>query len=435
MDAFIICPDHRQSAGFARRIRPLALWPVQGRTLLDLWLEHLAVAGIKHATILAADRPHEIRQSVDLGGRWGLSVTVLSVKREPSVEETSQRFMGKDSTGRVPNIITLDTLPSMPHKLLWESSAKLFDLMQNNLRATPPESCLTMREIAPDVHVSTRARIAPTAKIEGPVWIGPQVIVGDNAQILAGTIIEEAAYIDRQAIVSESWVGPNTYVGALTNVQNSFAWGGGIENWRKGVFLEVTDDFLLTNLTHKPFGGVRSGWLSRMAGLLLMLLTSPLALLYALWALLVRWQSVFESRQVVLPPPTKQDRYSPSTRLYSLTAARGLFARWPELWAVWRGDMHLVGNRPLSQARAALLTNEFERMWFDAPAGVFAYADIMNDGMHSSENDTAHSACYAIHRCVRLNLRILLHCLPRFLLPLPRKEPGISTNSQTQTCT
>ena len=435
MDVFIICPDHRQSGGFARRIRPLALLPVQGRPLLDLWLEHLASAGVKHATILAADRPHEIRHAVDQGGRWGLSVTVMSVKREPSIEETRQRFIGNDSTGKVPNIITLDTLPSLPHKLLWESSAELFKIMQNNLRATPPESYLTMREIAPEVHVSTRARISPTAKIEGPVWIGPQVIVGDNAQILAGSIIEEAAYIDRNAIISESWVGPNTYVGALTTVQNSFAWGGGIENWRKGAFLEVTDDFLLTNLTHKPFGGARSGWLTRFVGLLLMLLTTPLALLCALWALLVKWQAVFESRQVVLPPPTKQDRFSPSTRLYALTTAYGLFARWPELWAVWRGDMHLVGNRPLSQARAALLTNEFERMWFDAPAGVFAYSDFMNDGIQSSDNDTAHSACYAIHRCLRLNVRILLHCLPRFILPLHRKEHGISSNRQTQTCT
>jgi len=435
MDVFIICPDHRQNTGFARRIRPLALWPVQGRPLLDLWLEHLAAAGVKHATILSADRPHEIRHAVDQGGRWGLSVTVLSVKREPSIEETRQRFMGKDSTGREPHIITLDTLPSLPHKLLWESSTELFSIMQNNLRATAPESYLTMREVAPGVHVSIRARIAPTAKIEGPVWIGPQVIVADNAQILAGSIIEEAAYIDRNAIVSNSWVGPNTYVGALTNVQNSFAWGNGIENWRKGVFLEVTDDFLLTNLTHRPFGGVRSGWLTRLVGLLLMLVTTPLALLYALWALFVRWQAVFESRQVVLPPPTKQDRFSPSTRLYSLTAAHGLFARWPELWAVWRGDMHLVGNRPLSQARAALLTNEFERMWFDAPAGVFSYADIMNDGIHNSDNETAHSACYAIHRCLRLNVRILLQCLPRFILPLPRKEHGIPSNRQPQTCT
>lgn len=433
MDAFIICPDHRECAGFARRIRPLALLPVLGRTLLDLWLEHLAAAGVKNVTILAADRPHEIRHAVDQGGRWGLSVTVLSVKREPSIDETRQRFTGKDSAGRVPNIITLDTLPDMPHKPLWESSAALFDILHNSLLVTPAESHLTMREVAPKVHVSTRARVSATAKIEGPVWIGPQVIISDDAQILAGSIIEEAAYIDRGAIVSESWVGSNTYVGALTNVKSSFAWGGGIENWRQGSFLEITDDFLLTNLTHKPFGGVRSSWLVRIAGLLLMLLTSPLALLCALWSVIVKWRGVFESRQVVMPPPSRQDRYSPSTRLYSLTTGPGLFTRWPELWAVWKGDMHLVGNRPVSPARAALLTNEFERMWFDAPAGVFSYADIMDDGMQN-DNDTAHSACYAIHRCLRLNLRILMHCLPRFVLPLHRKEHELSSNSQTQTC-
>ena len=163
MDVFIICPDHRKCAGFARRIRPLALWPVLGRTLLDLWLEHLAAAGVKHATILAADRPQEIRHAVDQGGRWGLSVTVLSVKREPSIEETRLRFTGKDSSGRAPNIITMDTLPAMPHKPLWESSAALFDIVLSNLRCTPPESHLTMREIAPEVHVSTRARISATS--------------------------------------------------------------------------------------------------------------------------------------------------------------------------------------------------------------------------------------------------------------------------------
>ncbi len=435
MDVFIICPDYRQCAGFARRIRPLALWPVLGRTLLDLWLEHLAAAGVTHATILAADRPHEIRHALSQGSHRGLSITVLAVKTEPSIAEARLRFTGKDSSGRVPSIITLDTLPSRPDKLLWESSSSLFDLMLVSLRGTSPESQPTMCEIAPEVHVSSQAKIAATAKIEGPVWIGPQVIVGDHAQILAGTVIEEAAFIDAHAIISDSWVGPGTYVGALTNVQNSFAWGGGIENWRKGVFLEVTDDFLLTSLTHQPVGGLRSGWFTRVIALLLMLLTSPLALLYALWARMVKRQPALQSRQVVLPPLPKQDCHSPTTRLYTLSSAPALFARWPELWSVWRGDMHLVGNRPLSQSRAALLTNEFERLWFEAPAGVFAYADIMHDGIRSTDNDTAHSACYAVHRGLRLNLRILLHCLPRFILPLSRKEHAIPSTSATPTCT
>lgn len=435
MDVFIICPDHRPCVGFARRIRPLALWPVLGRTLLDLWLEHLAASGVKNVTILAADRPHEILQAVEKGRSWGLCMTVLAVKAEPSIAEARRRFTGKDSSGRVPSIITLDTLPLRVDKPLWESSSALFDLMVLSLHGTSPESHPAMEEIAPEVYVSSRAKIAATAKIEGPVWIGPQVIVGDHAQILAGTVIEESAFIDSHAIVSESWIGPGTYVGALTNVQNSFAWGGGIENWRKAVFLEVTDDFLLTNLTHRSSGDLRSGWFTRITALLLMLLTSPLALLFALWSRLVKRQPSLQSRQVVLPPQAKQDCHSPTTRLYALSSAPALLARWPELWSVWRGDMHLVGNRPLSQSRAALLTNEFERLWFEAPAGVFAYADIMHDGIRSSDNDTAHSACYAVHRCLRLNLRILLRCLPRFIFPLSRKEHSLPSNSATPTCT
>ena len=435
MDVFIICPDHRSCAGFARRIRPLALWPVLGRTLLDLWLEHLAAAGVTQATILAADRPHEVREAVEQGRSWGLSITVLAVKSEPSIAEARLRFTGKDSSGRVPSIITLDTLPLRVDKPLWESSSTLFDLMLSSLRGTSPESRPDMQEIAPEVHVSSRAQIAATAKIEGPVWIGPQVIVGDQAQILAGSVIEEGSYIDHHAIVSEGWVGPGTYVGALTQVQNSFVWGGGIENWRKGVFLEVTDDFLLTNLKQQHAGGERSGWFTRITALLLMFLTSPLALLYTLWARMVKRQPALQSRQVVLPSAARQDCPGPTTRLYALSCAPGLLARWPELWSVWRGDMHLVGNRPVSQSRAALLTNEFERLWFEAPAGVFAYADIMHDGIRSSDNDTAHSACYAVHRCLRLNLRILLLCLPGFILPLSRREHATPSPSATPTCT
>ena len=82
--------------------------------------------------------------------------------------------------------------------------------------------------------------------------------------------------------------------------------------------------------------------------------------------------------------------------------------------------------RLLEREVVGVTEKDFEHLFF---------ADIMNDGMHSTDNDTAHSACYAIHRSLRLNIRILMHCLPRFLLPLSRKDHGIPTNTSTQTCT
>jgi NDP-sugar pyrophosphorylase family protein len=92
---------------------------------------------------------------------------------------------------------------------LWESTEGLFDVMMKKFGHVDAESHLTMRRIASDVFVSTRARISPTAIIEGPAWIGPQVIIGpDHAHIMPGSIIEDAAYIDRQATVRGSWIGP-----------------------------------------------------------------------------------------------------------------------------------------------------------------------------------------------------------------------------------
>jgi len=411
MNAILICPDHREAAGFARRMKPLALMPFMGRTLLDLWLEKLARDGVQHITLLAADRPDQIRRAVGNGGRWGLKLSIISVAGEPEIDVARALF----ATDAETRVLKLDTLPALPEKPLWESTESLFGLLMEKFTHVEPTSRLTMRRIAPDVFVSTRARIAPTAIIEGPAWIGPQVIIGPHAHIMPGSIIEDAAYIDRHATVRGSWIGPKTYVGAMTEVTHSFAWGSGLENWRLASFIEVTDDFLLASLKQQPFGGARSGWLTRLFALLLMIITSPLALLCMSWSRLIRQTAAFTRIQVILPPPGTQDRYTRTVGLHALSGPDVLFARWPQLWRVWRGDMHLIGNRPLTLARAALLGDEFELLWLTSPAGVFSLADAANDGLNDHETQLAHAACYSVNRGFRMNLRILLRCLPPFL--------------------
>ena len=428
MNAVLICPDTREAAGFARRMKPLALLPIMGRALLDLWLEKLASDGVKHVTILAADRPDQIRRAIGNGGRWGIKITVIPVACEPSIEQA--RLFAADSHTRV---LKLDTLPALPQMPLWESTEGLFDVMMKKFGHVEAESHLTMRRISSDVFISTRAHISPTAIIEGPAWIGPQVIIGPEAHIMPGSIIESAAYIDRQATVRGSWIGPKTYVGAMTEVSHSFAWGSGLENWRLGSFLEVTDDFLLASLKHQPFGGARSGWFTRLLALLIMMVSAPLALLHMTWSRLVRQRAAFTRAQVILPPPGTQDRYTRTVGLHSLNGHSGLFARWPQLCRVWLGDMHLVGNRPLTPAAAALLGDEFEQLWLASPAGVFSLADAAEDGLNDAESSLAHAAYYSVHRSFRLNLRILLRCLPRFLSLRRSNDTHIIPHSSTNT--
>lgn len=412
MNAILICPDHREAAGYARRMRPLALLPFMGRTLLDLWLEKAALEGVKIVSLLVADRPDQIRRAIGNGGRWGLTATVIPVAHEPDIEQARALF----AAGMDTRVLRLDTLPAFPGKPLWESTEGLFEVLMTQFTQVNSRSLLTMRQIAPDVFVSTRARISPTAVIEGPAWIGPQVIVGPGAHIMPGSIIEDAAYIDRQATVRGSWVGPKTYVGAMTEVTHSFAWGNGLENWRLDSFIEVTDDFLLANLKLQSRDGGQSGWITRLFALLLMLVTAPIAIFHMAWGRLARQQSAFTRTQVILPPPGLQGRHTRTTGLHALNGHTGLFGRWPELWLVWRGEMRLIGNRPLTPARAAMLGAEFEQLWLAAPAGVFSLADASDDKPENHEAQLAHAACYSAHRSLGMKLRILLRCLPRFLM-------------------
>ncbi|MFN0078815.1 MAG: sugar transferase [Prosthecobacter sp.] len=431
MKALIICPDHRHAAAFARRRQPLALLPVLGRTLLDLWLEHLATTGEKHVTILAADRPEEIRHAIEQGDQHGLAISVIPVKQEPAADAARAQFITGDQAAWHPLIITLDTLPNSPSQPLWAGGATLFDTLLRQLRDVDDDTRLTMREIAPAVHVSTRARIAMTARIDGPAWIGPDVVVADHAQILAGSIIESAACIDHHACVSGSWIGPDTYVGAMTEVSHSFAWGKGLDNWLTGSQVEITDEFLLSSLQPQSGAEVRCGWLTRLFALLLMLITAPLALLCAAWSCL-KGSSIFSSRQVVRLPAPDDDYFDSTITLHALNHAPGLFARWPELWHVVCGALHLVGNRPLCPVRATLLKDEFERLWLHAPAGVFTLADVMHDDIDDSESAFAHSASYAMKPSLRLDLRILLHCLPRFLMLRPATASAVSFSIMPQ---
>ncbi len=431
MNAVLICPDQREAAGYARRMKPLALLPFMGRSLLDLWLEKLSLDGIKTITVLAADRPDQIRRAVGNGGRWGVKISIIPVPTEPDVESARALF----ATDAATKVLKLDTLPSLPHKSLWESTEGLFDVLLKRFTQIQPESLLTMRRIGRDVFVSTRARIAPNAVIEGPAWIGPQVIVGSGAHIMPGTIIEDAAYIDREATVRGSWIGPKTYVGAMTEVAHSFAWGSGLENWRLASFIEVSDDFLLASLKQQPFGGARCSWATRLFALLLMLGTAPQALLWIAWTRLIRQKNAFTRAQFILPPPGQQDRYTRTVGLHRLNGHDGLFGRWPELWRVWRGDMHLIGNRPLNPSHAEQLGDEFEQLWLTSPAGVFSLADAAEDGLHDHETQLAHAAYYSVNRSFRTNLKILLSCLPRFLTMSRAHDASVNLpDTETTTC-
>jgi NDP-sugar pyrophosphorylase family protein len=78
------------------------------------------------------------------------------------------------------------------------------------------------------------------------VRIDPETVIGP------GAILEDFVVIERGVEVSESWIGPETFVGALVQVRDSLAWGSTLINWRTASCISVPDVFLLSALRNKP---------------------------------------------------------------------------------------------------------------------------------------------------------------------------------------
>ena len=395
MKALIICPADRKAVAALARRRPLALTPFLGQPVLAHAIAFLASAGAREITVLAADRPDRIRKFVGGGVSWGVKIEVIPEARELSVAEAREKYQTTAGTWvAAPNdIYLLDRLPQLPAHPLWESYAG----WQSALLAWLPLAAVEkvgMREFSPGVYVGLRVRVADSAKLKAPAWIGANVWLGPRSIVGPGAIIEDDVYVDDGAEISHSIVGPKTYVGALTEVKESLAWGRDLLNLATGSVTEVTDHFLLGDLgaATRP---VTSPLPARLLALLVLLITSPVVVLAWLKPR-APGQPLF-IRKVAERSGTRVARPVGDTMVYyELAGIRGKWRRWPQLWSIFRGKFVWIGNRPLAPEQAAKLTEEFDQLWLAVPTGLFSLADALGDKEGLSDATRAHASFYAV---------------------------------------
>lgn len=411
MKVILICPEHRPAAKVFQRLRPLALLPVMGRPLIDHAFEHLAGRGVSEVLVLAADRPSRVRVAIRGGEVWGLTVDFMATTHELGKGEAYALHAGHFGEGDRPVILTLDQCAGLPVDQLWRFSSGNHDFFSALLRDSSLTSQLTMQERESGVWISTRAKVDPSAVIEGPAWIGPRVRVAAGAVIGPDTIIEAGAFIDRGARVSASWVGPDTYTGADVCLEEAIAWGNGLTHWRRGAFTEVKDEFLLSHLRQKR---ARSGTSLAGRGLALALWLGllPIALLVML-ASRLRGKAAFGFRQVILPHHFLSGGFPDPAFIKSLNGAPGILSRWPELLEVLRGRMSLTGNRPLSLEDATSLRGPAVHNWLHLCAGVFSLADAEGCDGNCIHAAAAYAAWFTARPNLRLRLSVILRCLAR----------------------
>lgn len=427
MRAVVICPDRRPEVSFLARAVPLALVPFLGVPVLFLVLADLADRGARRVTILAPDRPDQIRGAVGGGERWGLEIEVLAESAEPRVDSVRQRF-GVGAEGWLPGtqaVVVADRVPGEGGAELFGSCVGFHAVCIQAMGAAGKRR-VGMKETAPGVWIGLRTRVDSTATLVAPCWLGDDAWVRARATVGAGSVVEGAALVDHDAEVVGSWVGPRTYLGSMVQVKDSMAWSDGLLSLGTGSFTEVVDPFLVGNLQGLP--GFRRGspWYGRLA---------------ALWVLLVTWfvpligwvrlrmgvgvggggggggARLFKACGGVVPSAVVTEGSIREMRYWELGGFEGVWRRWPQLWSIVRGDFTWVGNRPLTRGEAAGLETEFERLWLSAPVGLASLADSKGcEGeLAVSDEARAHSGYYAVRAGGELDRVVLGWLLRRCL--------------------
>lgn len=267
MRALVICPDFPAELPFLERKGPLALMAALGPSLLQHALHRLAEAGARRVTVLASDRGEEIRVAIGSGERWGLQVEVVLENHELSPEEARRKYRADAVAGWLKpgaDVGVANRHPDAPFSDGAISPRRWIEGLQQALPRAHRHR-LGVREIEPGVWVGLRAQIEPGARFVAPCWIGEDVRVRTGAVIGAGSVVEDFSFIDREAEVTDSWIGPRTYVGAMTHVNRSLAWGRQLLNCETGSCVEVADAFLLADLDKSPKRDARP-WLSSVSG-------------------------------------------------------------------------------------------------------------------------------------------------------------------------
>lgn len=267
MRTLLICPGERRNIAELSPNLPLAHVPLLGQTLLEYWLSALALEGAGPVGVLAHTGTELTSALVGEGERWGLQARVINESRELTPAEALLKYATElDAPAAVNAINLLDHFPGQNDAPLFGSYQDWFSGLRRWIPSAITPDRVGASEARAGCWIGCHSHVAPQAQLYPPCWIGQHVFVGARATIGPGTILEDGAFVEPGAELSETWVGPDTFVGQFSRLQNSLAWGSALANWQSGSVTQVADRFLLCAL-RQPRRKRTLGWLGKLSDL------------------------------------------------------------------------------------------------------------------------------------------------------------------------
>lgn len=321
----------------------------------------------------------------------------------------------------------------------YEAQAAMLASAQQSSADNPLAYRIETRQIAPGIWVGRNTSIHASAKLAPPLyigddcWIGREVELGPNSVICSNVVIDDEASIEESTILSES------YVGRLVNIKERVIKAELMIEPLSESSTSIEDPFLLSRIANEPIQSQGIFFLlQRIIAALVVLGLSPLLLL--LWLLNHIGGNPFVKQLVVGQYSETGGAQAQFQQFYLIrfrtTTKRGLtsrlgrfmrhwqFERLPELFNVVRGEMALVGVRPLTKAQLRELHEPWQEQRHTVPAGFTGLWYLQQSMVSDLELDLVADVYYATTRTWRGDLSILVQSVTHWWRQVRRpKDP------------
>ena len=272
------------------------------------------------------------------------------------------------------------------------------------------------KEIRKGVWIGRQSFIHPDAEIIPPLLIGSNSNVRGSVSIGECSVIGNDVIIDADSDVKRSIIYDKTYVGINTEIRDSIVRKNFIFNLPCMSKLYVTDDSILGNMDKTLFMSKFTTIYNSIAALVLFLFFSPLTLILYLYHLMLPSRDYLnvESRYGSYRSKDMQGEPEISViRHYYFNSNSALIRKLPGLINVIKGDISLVGNSTLSEKEVTSLTEEWQKVRFEAPTGLIHLWETEKNLSISWEDKIVSESYYATKRSFVGDVIILLKFLFR----------------------
>ena len=237
-----------------------------------------------------------------------------------------------------------------------------------------------------------------TAFLENSGLVGAYSRVHAQAALINQVVLSHGVIVDRHALLNNTVVLPNTYIGEGVELRNAVVWGNLLVRIDTGAIVQIIDRFLLDDLNAGPLKKYIVESIHRSLGILTCLVSLPL------WPLAIS-MAIFQnpkepSRKVKLrgnliwrdsmgvAHPQDFTTWEWSTHI---TVLKHL----PKLFAVISGQIRMIGVSPLSPQQAEACHEPWEKVRDLAPVGLIGPSQLMLPHNAPEEEHLLVDACYA----------------------------------------